>query len=554
MELKQRAEAADAKKLRGEVMGPPPAPTQSRRRHESSQPSVPRQLAPNIETIEIEDDSPPKPQPAVLVQTSPPQFAQRQKAPVLAQTEPTQNQPEPLQRAVNLQPRAVLSTPQHVEQIRSSQATQDLVQFYEEHNKRYRTSEAQTTAQTESQQSFHGHPSLQPQQGHSNYRSPVSGSPVLSTYTTLPSSHQATSVLGQQLPVFDTSQSVVRARVLAAQQQQTISPQRSQQAPRQKNDPYKDVPAVSSPTPRYPVQQSIIAPRASRSDLRSIVSPMTESHVVPATTRQSEPAQRKTSNIMSLLNTTEPEEPRVPLHYDQTRAAPTPPPPAPQAAPQLSHTTANPQLYFVPRQNISPTRADQGSRREQAAAVDLQVSSGHPAYSRRPTYTNSNSSYTLPTQHHPISLSLQDQLSSSSTSSGPSTVRAKWSQPWTVPTTTAAGPTSQYPPRQTASTATTKSPTSADTGTGTILTPHHLQYAPPTASATRTNLQQQQVPVQYHHPQQQQPQQQANPLHDNPHRSPHQRTRSVSSSAAIPWPGAGSHGHGHGHGHGSHMY
>lgn len=526
-------------------MGPPPAPTQPRRRHESLQPNVPRVLAPSIETIEIEDDSPPKLQPAVLVQTPPPQLTQRPKAPVLAQAESSPVQPEPLQRTVNLQPRSVLSAPLLVEQIISSQRSQGPRAGYF-----FATSEAPAAAQNGSQQSFHAHPSLQPQPVHSNYESQASSSTASSTYSPLPSSHQATLALGQQRAVFDTSQSESHVQALALQQQQqqqSLYSQRSQQAPRQKHDQYKEVPAVSSPAQRYPTLQPTIAPPSTRQDYRSIVSSATEPRPVPTAARQPEPTPRKTSSIMSLLNSTEPEEPRVRIHYDLTRTAPTPPP-ATQAASQAPHSAAGPPLYFPSQQQITTTQADPTSRREQAASVELQASSGHPTYQRPPTYSSS-SSYTVPTQHQPVSLPMQDILSSSSSPAISSTSRPKWVQTWTVPAaTTSGGVPSQYPSRQTTST-TTAGATSTGTGASNILPQHHLQYASPTASGAAANLQQQQIPVQYHHPPQQQ-QQQANPLQDNPHRPQHQRTRSASSSATMSWPGAGSHGHGHG----PHMY
>ncbi|KAI9807619.1 MAG: hypothetical protein M1825_005559 [Sarcosagium campestre] len=55
---RERAERADARKAQGELMGPPPTTsTLPKRRYETPQPSMHRQLAPN-EPIEIEDDSP----------------------------------------------------------------------------------------------------------------------------------------------------------------------------------------------------------------------------------------------------------------------------------------------------------------------------------------------------------------------------------------------------------------------------------------------------------------------------------------------------------------
>ncbi|KAI9710439.1 MAG: hypothetical protein M1812_007407 [Candelaria pacifica] len=89
-DLEEEANQANARRERGEPMGPPPVPTiVPKRRYETPQPVVQRPLAPSMEPMEIEDDSP-RIQPAIPLQTSPPTFAPR--FPPLAQAVSTPSQ------------------------------------------------------------------------------------------------------------------------------------------------------------------------------------------------------------------------------------------------------------------------------------------------------------------------------------------------------------------------------------------------------------------------------------------------------------------------------
>ncbi|TKA66435.1 hypothetical protein B0A49_09929 [Cryomyces minteri] len=61
IDLTEDAAAADAKKLRGDDMGPPPVPTQIvKRRYDNFQPAVPRPLAPSTDVMEVDDPPPPQ--------------------------------------------------------------------------------------------------------------------------------------------------------------------------------------------------------------------------------------------------------------------------------------------------------------------------------------------------------------------------------------------------------------------------------------------------------------------------------------------------------------
>jgi serine/arginine repetitive matrix protein 2 len=84
MDMIQDANDATRRRNLGEDMGPPPAPTQAaKRRYDTSQPPVPRTLAPNTDVIDL--DQSPTLQPAMPVHASPPQFAAPNRFPPLSQ-------------------------------------------------------------------------------------------------------------------------------------------------------------------------------------------------------------------------------------------------------------------------------------------------------------------------------------------------------------------------------------------------------------------------------------------------------------------------------------
>ncbi|KAI9671178.1 MAG: hypothetical protein M1817_003685 [Caeruleum heppii] len=86
IEWKQRVEAAEARKARGEPRGPPPTPSiLPKTRYFQPPPTAQRPLAPSIEAVEPEQASPGGSHGSVVAQSSPPQPAQAVRFPAIAQ-------------------------------------------------------------------------------------------------------------------------------------------------------------------------------------------------------------------------------------------------------------------------------------------------------------------------------------------------------------------------------------------------------------------------------------------------------------------------------------
>ena len=311
-------------------MGPPPAPTQSKRRHEPFQPSMPRPLAPSTDTepIEIPDDSP-KIHYAVPANASPPQIAQPATVPMFFEGESDLARAEPT-FGNYLQPRTAMTTQQHLEQSRSQQQQGPRIGYFTETRaENQSTSQGGQAVPQNPGQQFRVHSGLQQQPLQPSLRPPVSSSASQPSYPTFMSSRQATSGPSPQPIDIDTPRSEVSSQRLGHRQHLSyeLFPQ---EISGQKSDSSHMVSHVSSPAPRYVAAQAAvpIAPATARVDPRPWVTPGNDLRPTSALQPVTTTTTRKTSNIMSLLNATEPEEPVSRRQYDQ----------APAHAPAHAHT------------------------------------------------------------------------------------------------------------------------------------------------------------------------------------------------------------------------
>ncbi|KAI9800461.1 MAG: hypothetical protein M1833_003347 [Piccolia ochrophora] len=375
-EWKDRAAIADAKITRGESMGPPPATsTLPKRRYETPQPSLQRTLAPSVETIEIEDDSP-RSHASMPVHHSPPQYPPSSKYPTLAQATTSQSQAQPLQPASAMPPRSVM--PSHTQaEARASQPTHGprAGYFTEARGENRPVLQAQPAATQQAQTQFRP-------EYHSS--APQQQPPAPSRYSNTTQA-PTRNIKEQVAPVSNQTQPVLQARpapVTTLQQEQRHQPSQQVQsqhqqghhhpAPQQLQQQVSSRPPPSQqhpPPPRQsgdshhaaysqPPSQPQSQPSASIRPPMSSSPPQQEARprsvpgqvaaAIPPAVRAQEP--RKTSSIMALLNNNEPEEPAYRKRMDVGGAsspapsqAPQPPIYSSQAPPSTSHPLHRPE-------------------------------------------------------------------------------------------------------------------------------------------------------------------------------------------------------------------
>ena len=366
--LKQISQIADEKIKRGDEMGPiPPLTVQTKRRNDATpQIAAQRALAPSVDHVDIDNDSP-QTQPSKPVQMSPRQVQTSQpRYPALAQAETTpvavfspatsQNAPsntsrlqQPSQRPAQLQgPRSgffsddrsrpilqaqpqvdVHKTPQqqrqaqqederirqHTEALKRVQRQVFLDKLEQQHQVRH--------AEPASQQPVQHHPRHNDQPQISNHKS--SSSRILSTAVSQ--------------PFFAPSQPMTSQIRIAPSQPPEIEPRpRFSSQPQQsqldtiKPEPLTGIRRLDPIIPDQGRQSAIQSPSSGRMPLinsppAEITRPSSIPGLPPQPPPKPAPAQAKRSNIMSILND-EPSEPAPPRRRpdDVPSVAPKPPP------------------------------------------------------------------------------------------------------------------------------------------------------------------------------------------------------------------------------------
>ena len=385
--MEQAAQAADEKIKRGENMGlPPPATIVPKRRYDTGPQALPqRQLAPSVETNEIDKESP-RLRPNKAVPLSPPQFAQ------VAQRFGSILQQEPGTKALVTQPitqanptPAIRSTSQNLQQ-RTSQALQGPRAgfFSNEHSRpllqpqpqqqpapapvqQQQQSRQQTQHEIRQSRQFNEQPSIQevqevsqtqprtrlqePPQMPSRFQSSVQIQPPALPTAQVMQARQPSQ--GSQIRIAPSQATDVDIRPRIAPHQQLQSQQQQQQQPpqpqshvlRPESHHSENMPGMrrleSLGAARHTPLQSMTPSRPPQNyaSPQEVLRPSS----VPAI--QQAP---KRSNIMNILND-EPAEPQRKKVLDTRPAAPTPPPQSP--AGQMYHQINQPSQQ-VPRREI----------------------------------------------------------------------------------------------------------------------------------------------------------------------------------------------------------
>ena len=341
--MEQAALAADEKIKRGENMGqPPPATIVPKRRYDTGPQIAPqRQLAPSVESMEIEKDSPSL-RPTKPAPMSPPQFAQP------PQRFSTILQPEPVHKPSITQPvQSTTSSPSvrpgmQTLQQRASQNLQGPRIGYFNDNARALQPQPQQTQQSRQQeerqpQGFNKNTSVQELQEalQAQHRARQQDTqPMASKYPQPAQTQQSIGPLPQtshsrqhsQVRIAPSQSSNVDLRPQIAPQQQLHSQPQQQQSQSHRHEPNHGeiLRRIESNGPsRQSNIQSIAASR-----LPQTFSPP------QATTRPSSvpaPAQQppKRSNIMNILNDEPAEPPPRKKIIDTQPSVPTPPPQSP---------------------------------------------------------------------------------------------------------------------------------------------------------------------------------------------------------------------------------
>ncbi|KAK5011862.1 hypothetical protein LTR60_004685, partial [Cryomyces antarcticus] len=324
IDLTEDAATADAKRLRGDDMGPPPVATQIvKRRYDNFQPAVPRPLAPSTDVMEI-DDPPPPQLPQTHVRTSPSQYQHGIRFSTMSQASPTQ-----AQSVVTSQSHAVAATSVTPTQVLPPQQrlpTQHLqpprMGFFSDSRPEHRhplTPQAQPTPQSLRDEE---HPAELQRAQDSQFMRRLQQTQEAAREVEARYAHRDRFSQGfahPDPPSRVVSQSSAPSQVRSAQPNpvsmsdvpgQTV--QQSHLQPRQPSSTVRhliDVPKSSSPAsaPLQPgLGQSI--PSLPPRDGGRLFSIGNQSHP------QSLPEPRKTSNLASILNS-EPEEPRPHKRY-----------------------------------------------------------------------------------------------------------------------------------------------------------------------------------------------------------------------------------------------
>ena len=344
--IEQAALAADEKIKRGENMGqPPPATIVPKRRYDTGPQIVPqRQLAPSVESMDIEKDSPSL-RPAKPAPISPPPFAQSsQRFSTILQPEPVPK-PSITQPVPNTTPSPSVRTGVQTLQQRSSQNLQGpRIGYFNDHHARTLQPQPQQTQQSRQQeerqpQGFNKNSNVQEYQEAfqaqhrarqqdtqsmaSKYQQPVQGQ-----QSTGPLAQTSHGRQNSQVRIAPSQPSNVDLRPQVAPQQQLHSQPQQQQPQSHRHEPNHTeiMRRLESNGPnRQGSLQSIAASR-----LPQTFSPpptATRPSSVPAPAAAQQPPKR--SNIMNILND-EPAEPPPRKKISEAQpSVPTPPPQSP---------------------------------------------------------------------------------------------------------------------------------------------------------------------------------------------------------------------------------
>ena len=351
-ELKERAELADAKRIRGEPMGPPPTPSAvPKRRYDAPATTMQQPLAPRVDSADAGDMSA-----SLQTHTSPRQHNQAPRYAALAQAASSQPSSHPSRAIASTEPR--VAQPQHpqVKPRTTQHAPGPRAGLFTDTRAERPIVQAQSMAPQQPpqpaqrvQQSYSGPGGHQPQQLQPRHQPAVQG-PLYGAQ-----SAQATTQpvpASQSRPVPPASLQPEPRREMNVQpqhQHQQLQPQPAPTRPQLSVRPASEVYGMPHPaSPTYVVSPAERAPLASspRSQARPYAiqphSAPPATQTVPA--RQPEP--RKTSNIMDLLNSNEPEEPR-PRKRNRVEHASSP-----------SSSTAQPPVYAPQPVQAGSTRRE----------------------------------------------------------------------------------------------------------------------------------------------------------------------------------------------------
>ena len=362
--IEQAALAADEKIKRGENMGqPPPATIVPKRRYDTGPQIAPqRQLAPSVESMEIEKDSPSL-RPAKAVPISPPQFAQPpQRFSTILQPEaapkPSITQPAP-NTTSSPSVRAGLQTLQQ----RASQNLQGpRIGFFNDHARTLQPQPQQTQQSRQQEerqpQGFNKNTGVQEYQEAFQAQQRARQQDTQSMASKYPQPVQAQQSIG---PLSQTSHSRQHSQVRIAPSQSSNADLRPQVAPQQQ---LHSQPQQSQSHRHEPNHTEILRRLESngsgrQSSLQSIAAsrlPQTFSPPQTATRPSSVPAPAvaqqppKRSNIMNILNDEPAEPPPRKKIIEAQPSVPTPPPqsPARHMYPQSIQSTQPYQRREVP--------------------------------------------------------------------------------------------------------------------------------------------------------------------------------------------------------------